>query len=310
MSDDSDVTITPKPGDVVYLRDGTAMRYLGEMQGQHFANRLVQAMEMSGNTVAWAERELVAVSLDSLLLDPPTAVLGERIAELRGEIATVEAELAVTRDAARVELEQINTLREASKYLPDLQLVFDWIEGRITHVVCYFTVSPDGVIGMAPPPAIMKVEDIRHPKYKQHGQYLASLFGHPGGALRFGRVYYEDYSEDRESGGHAWFIPCRSYRDAEAWLEERFQADLTRWRNARNGNRREILEGWDTDKCAIKVSLPDEYLEEKAAALEARRRARIDYYVAALKDLGMTVVAIPQGEKNQQVELGGQQHGR
>lgn len=151
----------------------------------------------------WIEQKLYA--------KPPVAVLDEEIAAKRAQVADLEKRrLELTVSATTAEREVKDRLAKLMKY-KGLELVEDFIEGRITHVVS------EDYMGVA----IKKFDELAAYfdgdgwNRKQAGFKLISLYGKSNGDLQF-RLH--DYPDG--SGMSKTIYPFMSEEDAIAERNE------------------------------------------------------------------------------------------
>lgn len=186
---------------------------------------------------------------------PLTAKFDGRIADLRQNIATLEA----SRDSLNKEISVISAQRKSrlAKFDQHEQLkqLEDFIDGRLTH----FAELPNWGI-----PKVLTLEDIRDKDYPRKDIKLLTLFGRTNGRLDWKLNQYYD-----GSGSWTTVVPCTSYDNAHSAIKNHI---LERAADMQYGPREDVIKA----AAAFGVALDPEYVAAFKTKQEAGHRKTIE----------------------------------
>lgn len=199
-------------GRAYWLRDGREVEYLAlTADGQHVVAPVIELETYDGREFARGPVEFAA----ELFTKAPVEKRSEEIVALEVKVRELE------KRKAELYAECINSEREIRARLDKLKkyegldLIEDFIDGKITHLVYPEEYGPGKY-------EIKSVDSLDIMEYgRKKGLRLVSLFGASGGKLRW-RVneYYDG------SGSWKEIIPCGSLEEAQQKRLDRIQADM------------------------------------------------------------------------------------
>lgn len=202
-------TTTFANGATVYDRFGRCGRYVAPVAAGHVVEQLYRddedddAEPYAGPVQTWRE----------VFAKPPTEELHAEVRELEQRAAAVRQELDGLREERRALDAEHKARAERIKRHAQLELLDDFIAGRITHFV---VIDGYGVKVQEAAEALKSDEDRWDRKLK-----LLSLYGDSKGDLTWRLNRYSD-----GSGGSDEVIPCVSFDDAMAKARERVLAEI------------------------------------------------------------------------------------
>jgi hypothetical protein len=203
---------TIKAGQTVYTRDGQKHHVREVLDADRvLASPFLTFEDYDGSQEYPSDTASIKLARE-LYPVAPTAIISAEVTAAREELASVRAEIRESRDALRVaEAERQQKLGVIQRQ-PSLQLLVDYLEGKITH----FLVEEyqHGISVKTWAEFAVWMEDRREPSVK-----LLSLFGTPYRGVEWWMNSYSD-----GTGSYTRCQPCLSEEDAlqamDQWLEE------------------------------------------------------------------------------------------
>lgn len=177
-----------------YLKNGTLVEVIGQLkEGGYVVDHLMEDPEY-GERYESGNIEIVSEVLDR----PPIESRASEIVTLDAKITNKHQELRDTQKEIDAKIAETVELEKRAKLHNQLRYVFDFLDGKITHIVkkhySSFTIE--------------SLEDaLNDGDYKPR---LISLFGRSKGDLDWRIHAYSDTSGLDEA-----FVPCRSLEDAQ-----------------------------------------------------------------------------------------------
>jgi len=210
-------------GTTVYNRAGEKGRYEGFLNNTHYVLPEVVMYDWEGEEASdWG----AVTQWPEVFPKPPTAVLEARVAELSKQCQEIQAKErevnARIYDQERLEKEMQKRVKETAKQYPAFQRVFDFLDGKITHVVNVSEMTIQTYADSFELRSYGRVE----------GLQLVSLLGGSKGDLSFRVNHYSD-----GSGSWKEIVPVKSYEEGveivrECWLKkiEEFREHNSHWK--------------------------------------------------------------------------------
>jgi hypothetical protein len=185
-------------GRTYYTRGGRMVEYLAASNdGHHVVAELHEVDTYDGPSMAWGN----TVFETELYESPPRALYDKtienaekKIRELEERRASIQADILKQASEAQKRLDKLKSYR-------GLELVEDFIDGKITHVV--IETYGDEMYKVMPFEELNQISDDKY--RKPEGIKLISLFGKAGGDLQWMVSAYRD-----GSGGWSKIEPCQS----------------------------------------------------------------------------------------------------
>lgn len=203
----------------VYTEDGRRCVYAGEIGGQKFVRYLRADSETGGE---WPSDRLSPVA--RVFLTEPVEVFGAEIAKKQADMAELQEHLSrVRQEIADSSKNKAAIEREAERY-PDIALILDFIEGRITHVV-------EASYGAAE----IKTTEEALPYLDDHGRHkglkLLAIHGHEAAGYGKRRVSFQLNRYYDGSGSNTTIYPARSEEEARGIVKRLFDERIADWRS-------------------------------------------------------------------------------
>ncbi|MBX3490855.1 hypothetical protein [Parvibaculum sp.] len=202
---------------VVYTEDGRRCIYAGEIDGQKFVRFLISDKETGDE---WPSDRLTPVA--RVLTSEPVETYGPKIEEqlatlneLRSEVQNAKSELSeIGRNKAAAE-------KEATRY-PDISLMVDFIEGRITHIVKASYDAPEIATTAEALPYLDNYG-------RNNGLKLLAIHGHEDdGGRRRVNFHLNQYYDG--SGIDTLVYPAHSEDEARQIVRRLFDERIATWR--------------------------------------------------------------------------------
>lgn len=199
-------------GRTYWLRDGREVEYLAlTAAGQHVVAPVIELETYDGRELGRGPAEFTS----ELFAKAPVEKRSEEIVALEVKVRELEKRKAeLFSECINSEREIRERLDKLKKY-QGLELIEDFIDGNITHLVYPEEYGPGKY-------EIKGIESLDIMEYgRKKGLRLVALFGASGGNLKW-RVneYYDG------SGSWKEIIPCGSLEEAEQKRLDRIQADM------------------------------------------------------------------------------------
>ncbi|WP_459018027.1 hypothetical protein [Stenotrophomonas sp. PSU_St142] len=251
---------TFKAGEEVYTTDGRLVEYVAQSYDGHIVRQLPERENEDYGPAPMGYPEVV----HQVLKAPPSFKVDQDYAAKRDELAAVRAKLhTASQELAAVEKKRDAQLKQFASH-PDLSIVVDWMEGRVTHVATFDLYGPT-------PIKIMPLADGLAPKGSESRKgkvRLLGLYGGYHGADGPGRYAHADdlrwqlseYSEG--SGSKTSCVLGTSEEDVrrrvQLWLDREFK----------RSDNQHALWNWAESAVALGFSVPPAWVakvEERAA---------------------------------------------
>lgn len=199
-------------GRAYWLRDGREVEYLAlTADGQHVVAPVIELETYDGREIGRGPAEFTS----ELFAKAPVEKRSEEIVALEVKVRELEKRKAeLFSECVNSEREIRARLDKLKKY-QGLELIEDFIDGKITHLVYPEEYGPGKY-------EIKGIDSLDIMEYgRKKGLRLVALFGASGGNLKW-RVneYYDG------SGSWKEIIPCGSLEEAEQKRLDRIQADM------------------------------------------------------------------------------------
>ena len=188
-----------------YLRNGRKVEIVEKLSdGQYLIDYCIEIFygdetyeELSGRL------EIVSEIFDA----PPSAVIDNKITDMNEKLDALRAEVTQLRSERQGLVSESDALRERVSKHAQLENVFDFIDGKVTHYVVYNMWHPK----------ILRFEDAVSDFGKRLPRLL-TLYGQSDGDLSWMLGQYSD-----NSGGDCEVCPCLSHEEAIEKLSEFLQ---------------------------------------------------------------------------------------
>lgn len=266
---------TFKAGDEVYTTDGRLVEYVAQSYDGHIVRQLPEHESEDYGPTPLGYPEVV----HQVLKAPPSFKVDQEYATKRDELASVREQLlTASQELAAIAKNRDAQLQQLSSH-PDLSIIIDWMEGRITHIATFDTYG-------STPIRIMPLIDALQPddNEKRDGTFrLLSLYGGhhgPDGATRSAHRDNLRWQLNRYSDGSSNNSTACVLGTSEEDVRRRVQHWLDREFKMRDNEH--ALWNWAESAVALGFSVPPAWVakvEERAA--NRRKQAQEQ----ALKDL-------------------------
>jgi hypothetical protein len=262
---------TFKAGDEVYTTDGRLVEYVAQSYDGHIVRQVPEHEDESYGPAPMGYPEVV----HQVLKTPPSFKVDQDYAAKRDELAAVREQLlAASQELAAIAKKRDAQLQQLSAH-PDLSIVIDWMEGRVTHIATFDLYSPKSIKIMPLADGLTPTNsDARDGKVR-----LLGLYGGYHGADGPGRYAHADdlrwqLSEYSEGSGSKTSCVLGTSEDdvrrrVQLWLDREFK----RFDNQHS------LWHWAESAVALGLSVPPAWvakIEERAKIrkLQAQEQAQ------------------------------------
>ena len=200
-------------GRTYYTRDGRKVVYIAPTKDErHVVAQVVEIQTYDG----FEEADGPVTIERELFVKAPRDIVDEELRKAEDRLREIES-LCFARTTSALSAErEVRQRLDALKKYRGLERIEDFIEGRVTHVVC-----PNEYGGGY---EVKPIVDFEQREYgRPHGLKLISLFGDSKGDLTFRVNQYKDGS----GGGWQEIILCSSQAEAEQKRRDRIASDLS-----------------------------------------------------------------------------------
>lgn len=258
----------------MYLGNGQQVTVIQKLDEGYLVCKLYQWSDPDEEPSEYRDEVFV---VPEVFEEAPTVRLDKRVAVLEGMVATLEAQRAALESRiAEVNRDEKVRFARFEKFKP-LHHLEDFIEGRITHYAEIPTYWGQ--------PRIFSFSDTADKDTR--GKYkLLTLFGDSGGCLEWRLSSYRD-----GSGSSVEVVPCFSYEEAHAAIQERI-ADKAR--ASADRPQEAVVAAAKTFKVEIAPDYINKVLEARATTLQQTiesKHQELEKMRSALREIQSTGAA-------------------
>ncbi len=256
-----------KAGDEVYTTDGRLVEYVAQSYDGHIVRQMPEHADEDYGPAPMGYPEVV----HQVLKAPPSFKVDQDYATKRDELASVREQLlTASQELAAIAKKRDAQLQQLSSH-PDLSIIIDWMEGRITHIATFDTYG-------AAPIRIMPLIDALQPgeDEKRDGTFrLLSLYGGhhgPDGATRSAhrdnlRWQLSRYSDGSGNNNNTACVLGTSEEDVrrrvQLWLDREFKMR----------DNEHALWNWAESALAMGFSIPSAWVAKVEERQSNRKKA-------------------------------------
>jgi hypothetical protein len=256
-------------GDECWLPDGRKAEYAGEIDGQKFV-RVIRCTDDEYGGTEWPDERMTAVS--QVYESEPADVYGSKTQAAEERLNDLLSKASKAREDVAELCKRHQEIVEAAKKYPDISMVLDFIEGRITHVV---------EMNVWSKPKVTPLEDALKDTFentRESKMKLLALFGNQE-SIHWGINRYSD-----GSGLWTTIIPAKGLDDARRIIKEFADKEIEDWRNDSGEKRLHVLARYGEGEFGIELpSDIQKAIDDKAAKLKAARIAKAEEDLAKAK---------------------------
>lgn len=202
---------TYQPGQRVFTTNGQEGKFISEVNGK-FA---VYPVELWGD-----EEHLGEMTIwDRICEEPPTEKLHQEVTDLEKKMQDLRDQICALQKSRREEEALIEARMERFKTHETLQILEDFLDGKVTHYVVFPEYASDSV-------SIVEIKNTKG-EYSERLK-LVSLSGAYEGWEK--KLTFRLHSYADGGGGSKPMIPCRSYEEALEKVAAYYEAQ---WEKAR-----------------------------------------------------------------------------
>ena len=206
-------------GQEVYIEDGRAAEYAGNIGGQEFVRIILSRCDDEYGDESWPSDKLTPVS--KVFLTAPMEKHDKRVADAVAKVAALrEEESSIRRSVIDLQAREKETIAALAKF-PELQAAMDFLEDRVTHVV----IESYGLVEVKPLQDALTQYEGNWGRRTANGMKLLCLFGHDKGKKP--RWAINSYSDG--SGTYTTIDPFTSEAAARAEVQRRADAAFSAW---------------------------------------------------------------------------------